>query len=209
MKKYLFSLLICIAVTVHAEDSTNALSAIGQSVQNTETIVCIRHGEKPTNGLGQLTVRGLNRSLALPRVLLGKYGKPQYIFAPNPTEKVDGKPGYYYVRPLATIEPTAIQCGLSVNTQFGYTEIKDLEDELNKTNYQNATVFIAWEHGLLDNFARNMVKDNGSDPKEVPDWSNNEYDMIFVFKRTALNGKTGFSFTIDHEGLNGLSDNYP
>lgn len=208
MKKYL-SLLFCIAVFVHADDSTNAIPMTGQSGRNTETIVCIRHGEKPHDGLGQLTIRGLNRSLALPRVLLGKYGKPQYIFAPNPTQKVDGKPGHYYVRPLATIEPTAIQCGLPVNTQFGYTEIKDLENELNKTNYQNATVFVVWEHGLLDNFARNMVKDNGDDPKKVPDWSNNEYDMIFVFKRTDLNGKTGFSFTIDHEGLNGLSDNYP
>lgn len=209
MKRHLFSLLFCIAVSVHAADSTNAVPGSGQPGPNTETIICIRHGEKPTNGLGQLTIRGLNRSLALPGVLLGKYGKPQYIFAPNPTEKVDGKPGYFYVRPLATIEPTAIQCELPVNTQFGFREIKDLENELNKTNYANATVFVAWEHGLLDNFARNMVKDNGGDPGDVPDWSNNEYDMIFVFKRTALNGKTGFSFKIDHEGLNGLSDKYP
>lgn len=209
MKKYLSSLLFCVALSVHADDSTNAIAGSGQAGQNTETIVCIRHGEKPRDGLGQLTVRGLNRSLALPKVLLSKYGKPQYIFAPNPTEKVDGKPGYYYVRPLATIEPTAIECGLPVNTQFGYKEIGDLENELNKTNYQNATVFIAWEHGLLDKFARNIVKDNGGDSKQVPDWNSNEYDMIFVFKRTASNGKMGFSFKIDHEGLNGLSENYP
>ena len=209
MKRYLFSLLFCAAVSIHADDSTNAMPANGQAGPGTETIVCIRHGEKPHGGLGQLTVRGLNRALALPRVLLGKYGRPQYIFAPNPAEKVDGKPGYYYVRPLATIEPTAIQCGLPVNTRFGYTEIKELENELNKTNYQNAVVFIAWEHGLLDEFAKNMVKDNGGDPKDVPGWTNNEYDMIFVFKLAEANGKKTFSFTVDHEGLNGLSDNYP
>jgi len=209
MKKYLFSLLACIAMCVYGEDSTNVVSATGQPESTTETIICIRHGEKPHGGLGQLTVRGLNRALALPKVLLSKYGKPQYIFAPNPTEKVDGKPGYYYVRPLATIEPTAIQCGLPVNTQFGFTQIKELENELNQTNYQNATVFIAWEHGLLDNFAKNMVRDNGGDTNAVPVWNGNEYDMIFVFKLKAINGKKEFSFTVEHEGLNNLSDVYP
>lgn len=200
MKKCLLLFLLCGILPVCAGDSTNSM---------VETIVCIRHGEKPRGGLGQLTIRGLNRSLALPKVLLGKYGKPQFVFAPNPTEMVDGTPGYYYVRPLATIEPTAIQCGLPVNTKFGYTEIKDLENELTKTNYQSATVFVAWEHGWLDRFAKNFVQDNGEDPKNVPVWKGDEYDMIFVFKLTSENGKRRFSFSVDHEGLNGLSDKYP
>lgn len=174
-----------------------------------ETIVCIRHGEKPHGGLGQLNLQGLNRSLALPDVLLKKYGTPQFIFAPNPTQKVDGSPGYYYVRPLATIEPTAIRCGLPINTKFGYKEIKRLEAELAKPQYQNATVFIAWEHGLLDQFAKNMLKDNGDNAKKVPGWGEDEYDMIFVFKITRENGQEKFSFAIDHEGLNGLRDTYP
>lgn len=174
-----------------------------------ETIVCIRHGEKPSGGLGQLTIRGLNRSLALPKVLLGKYGKPEFIFAPNPAETVDGTPGYYYVRPLATIEPTAIQCGLPVNTKFGYTEIKALENELTRTKYENSTVFVAWEHGWLDRFAKDFIKDNGGNPKTVPVWNGDEYDMVFVFKLTTIDGKKQLSFTVDHEGLNGLSDRYP
>jgi len=204
MKKYILRtalfFLLCGALSVQAADSTNSM---------TETIVCIRHGEKPHGGLGQLTVRGLNRSLALPKVLLGKYGKPQFIFAPNPAETVDGTPGYYYIRPIATIEPTAIECGLPINTKFGYTEIKGLEDELTKTNYAGATVFVAWEHGWLAHFARNFVQDNGGDPKSVPVWWDKEYDMIFVFKLTRVNGQKQFSFTVDHEGLNGLSDQMP
>jgi len=200
MKRILSLFLFCGVFSLQAADSTNS---------TTETIVCIRHGEKPRGGLGQLTVRGLNRSLALPQVLLGKYGRPEYVFAPNPTEMVDGKPGYYYVRPLATIEPTAIQCGLPVNTQFGYTAVKDLENELTRTNYAGATVFVAWEHGWLDRFAKNFVADNGGDPKTVPIWKGDEYDMIFVFKLATVDGKRKFSFSIDHEGLNGLSDEYP
>jgi hypothetical protein len=182
------------------------------SAPTTETIICIRHGEKPHGGLGQLTCRGLNRALALPNVLLGKYGTPKFIFAPNPTEKVDNKAGnggYYYVRPLITIEPTAIQCGLPVNTQFGYTEIKGLEGELEKPQYQNVTTFIAWEHGLLDKFSKNLVKDNGGDLTRVPSWPDSEYDMIFVFKITTDHGSRSVSFTVEHEDLNGLSDNCP
>jgi hypothetical protein len=207
MKKILFVLLLielAIPIHIHAQSSKPAADD-----QTLETIVCIRHGEKPLGGLGQLNCRGLNRALALPDVLLKKFGTPQFIFAPNPMHKVDGIPGYYYVRPLMTIEPTAIRCGLPVNTEFGYDEIKGLEDELTRPRYQNATIFVAWEHGLLDEFAKNMVKDNGDDPREVPIWKGSEYDMIFIFKIIRENGQEKFSFTVDHEGLNGLSDTCP
>src|ERR1700761_4853712 len=138
--------------------------------QGVETIVCIRHGEKPANSMGQLSCKGLNRALALPNVLLGKFGKPNYVFAPNPTLKVDGNPGFYYVRPLTTIKPTAIRCGLQVNTGFGFKEIKGLETELDKPEYQDSTVFVAWEHTLLDEFVKNIVKDHGGDESQVPKW---------------------------------------
>ena len=205
-------LLIGMAVVARADAQTNLpppTEAIGQSV---ETIVCIRHGEKPHGGLGQLTCRGLNRALALPKVLLGTYGVPQFIFAPNPTQKVDSKndqTGYYYVRPLATIEPTAIRCGLPVNTQFGYREIRGLEGELQKPEYRNATIFVVWEHGLLDQFAKNLVKDKGDDPARVPSWLGDEYDMIFVFKITMENGRKTFTVTVDHDVLNNLRDDCP
>jgi hypothetical protein len=147
--------------------------------------------------------------LALPDVLLAKYGKPQFVFAPNPTQKVDGHGGYYYVRPLMTIEPTAIRCGLPVNTQFGYREIKDLENELQKQEYQNAVIFVAWEHGLLDEFVKNLLKTNGGNPTQVPAWPGNDYDTIFLVKITHSKGGESVAFTIDHEGLNHLSDACP
>jgi len=208
-KKLLPLLLIGFAVFNRADGQTNAEASAEGSKPNVETLVCLRHGEKPRGGLGQLSCRGLNRALALPEVLLAKYGKPQFIFAPNPTQKVDTKDGYYYVRPLALIEPTAIRCGLPVNTQFGFREIKGLEKELQKPAYQNATVFIAWEHILLDDFAKKMVKHHGGALAQVPDWPENDYDTIFVFKITRDAGRESFSFTVDHEGLNNLSDTCP
>ena len=50
--------------------------AVAAPAHAQQTIVLLRHGEKPSAGLGQLTCQGLNRSLALPDVLLAKFGKP-------------------------------------------------------------------------------------------------------------------------------------
>jgi hypothetical protein len=208
MKKLLIILSVGLTAFIHVDAQTNSTPSADQSGQTVETIVCIRHGEKPPGGLGQLTCQGLNRALALPDVLLAKYGKPQFVFAPNPTQKVDGD-RYYYVRPLMTIEPTAIRCGLPVNTEFGYREIKGLEDELEKPEYDNATIFVAWEHGMLDEFARKMVKHHGGNVSEVPRWPGSDYDTIFVFKITRNDGRESFKFSIDHEGLNNLSTNCP
>ena len=200
--------LIAGASCLRVDAQTNSIPSPATATPAVQTLVCIRHGEKPKGGLGQLTCRGLNRALALQKVLLEKYGKPQFIFAPNPTQKVDGNK-YNYVRPLTTIEPTAIRCGLPVNTQFGYSEIQGLESELQKTNYLSAIIFIAWEHGLLDQLAKNLVKDNGGDPKQIPNWPENDYDTIFLIKITHTGKGNSVAFTIDHENLNGLNDDCP
>ena len=205
-------LLLLVALAAPVDAQTNTLPATATPGPTVETLVCIRHGEKPPGGLGQLTCRGLNRALALPKVLLEKYGRPQFVFAPNPAQKADTKTdptGYYYIRPLATIEPTAIRCGLPVNTQFGFLDIQGLESELQKPAYRSSTVFIAWEHSLLDAFAKNLAQDNGGDPAQIPAWASDEYDLIFVFKLTTENGRRSLSFSVDHEGLNGLSDDCP
>jgi hypothetical protein len=47
---FLFA-IVCGAASLHAQ----------------ETIVALRHAEKPAGGLGQLTCQGLSRALALPK----------------------------------------------------------------------------------------------------------------------------------------------
>jgi hypothetical protein len=206
MKTLAALVLFGMVVSFCVNGQTNTTGNAGQTV---ETLVCVRHGEKPTSGLGQLTCRGLNRALALPKVLLAKFGQPQFVFAPSPTEKIDGIGSYNYVRPLMTIEPTAIRCGLPVNTQFGYQEIKGLENELEKSKYQKATIFIAWEHSLLDEFTKDLVKKHGGDTLQVPAWSGKDFDTIFIIKITHSEGHDAVAFVTDHEGLNDLSDECP
>jgi hypothetical protein len=176
-----------------------------------ETIIAIRHGEKPPQSLGQLSCRGLNRSLALPRVLLARYGYPGFIFAPNPSVMSTSTSGAYsYVRPLATIEPTAIEAHLPVNTEIGLGDIKRLQRELTSKPYWNSVVFVAWEHYYLDRFVKALVKTYGVDPALVPSWPEDDYDSIFVIQLRRKNHATSISFKQEYEGLNGrLSDSCP
>ena len=175
-----------------------------------ETIVLIRHGEKPANDQGQLTFQGLNRALALPDVLIKKFGKADFIFAPGTrdTIKRDGNE-YSYIRPLITIEPTAIRLGLPVNAKFGYDDIEGLQKELLSPAYKNSLIFVAWEHIKLNMMVKNMLKALGGHPDDVPEWNGKDFDGIYVLKITTKDGKRSVTFQQDAEGLDGLSTEEP
>jgi hypothetical protein len=91
--------------------------------------------------------------------------------------------------------------GLPVNTEFGFREIKGLENELEKPEYQKATIFVAWEHSLLDEFVKDMVKTHGGYPAQVPAWPGKDYDTVFLVKINRSEGHETVAFTVDHEGL--------
>jgi hypothetical protein len=206
--KFPHLIILCLVFLLFVSDPAVAQDHVVKNVPDDgipETIVAIRHGEKPVGGLGNLNCRGLNRALALPQVLLSKYGKPSFIFAPNPAERFDGG-NFNYICPLVTIEPTAIRCELPVNTEFGYTQVDELAIELRKAVYQHALIFIAWEHGELDKFAKLLVGLYGGDPSQVPFWREKDYDTIFVFTIRHQDGRDTIAFSIDHEGLDNLSD---
>jgi len=172
------------------------------------TIVFMRHGEKPDAGLGQLSCRGLNRALALPPVLTRLFGQPSAIFAPDPSKrKEDSGVSYDYVRPLATIEPTAIALGLPVDTSFGYEDIGGLKSVLEKPDYSGKLIFVAWEHKQIVDLARQLVADNGGDAKAVPKWHGKDFDSLYVLR---LGGpKPGASFEKLAEGLDGQPEACP
>jgi hypothetical protein len=171
-----------------------------------ETIVLLRHGEKPPGGLGQLTCHGLNRALALPAVLIGRFGKPDYIYAPNPSVQVsDGnrQPTYSYVRPLATIEPTAVRLEMPVNTQIGFLDIDKLQQELLQPAYAHALIFVAWEHIKLYDFAKRLLQAYGTAPVQLPEWPNSDYETIYVFHitRAGKDSPPHATLEIQQEGL--------
>ncbi len=188
--------------------------SVGPLLSAQETIVAIRHAEKPPAGLGQLNCQGLNRALALPQVLIPRYGRPAAIFAPDPAEQVSDRSQtlYSYLRPLITIEPTAIALGMPVNAQIGFTDIIRLQTAVTAPVYANALVYVSWEHLLLNQFAQQMLRSYGKDPAAVPDWPNGDYDRIYIFKIAPAGAGSGpeLTFTIEHEGLDGhLADTCP
>jgi hypothetical protein len=179
-------------------------SAVSAEPPVTETIVLIRHGEKPVEGLGQLNCQGLNRALALPFVIEKLFGKPDAVFAPDPAQSKEdhGRP-YDYVRPIATIEPTAILFGLPVDASVGFAEIGALRQKLESSDYRSAVVVVAWEHHEIEKLARQLVTAHGGDPASVPDWQDEDFDSIYVVKLTQTDGGIAVLFELRHEGLDG------
>ena len=176
-----------------------------------QTIVFLRHGEKPLLGLGQLNCQGLNRALALPQVLQAKFGTPTAIYAPDPgTTAKDKGIEYNYVRPLATIEPTAIRLGMPVNTSFGLRQIQQLEQELLKPAYSSATIFVAWEHNLAWQAVQQLLAVAGGNAQQVPAWTDDDFDSLYVLRVKWQNGKpASVSFKKEAEGLNHQSAECP
>lgn len=179
-------------------------------------LVLVRHGEKPKNGLGNLDCQGLNRSLRLPNVLLSKFGQPDYIFAPNPARKIwDKGVSFNYIRPLVTIEPTAIRCDMPINSDYGFTDIEGLLNELTSDKYKDKLIFVAWEHHNLEKFAKlfartQMVDSRDLKPEnEIPKWKGSDFDSIFIFTSNGHSDYSPYNFTIDHEGLNNMSTQCP
>ena len=180
------------------------------SAQAQQTIVFFRHGEKPAAGLGQLTCQGLNRALALPTVLLGRYGTPDFVYAANPEGKIlDSTGSYYYVRPLATIEPTAIRAGRSVNSHFWYNDIPGIESVLIRSSKANTTIFVAWEHDYLVKIVQDLMNKYGGGTA-VPAWTTGDFDSLYIVHVTYnSNGTISATFQRDSEGLNGLPTTCP
>jgi hypothetical protein len=189
----------CIAAVTFA-----ILDASFSSASAETTIVIVRHGEKPDLGLGQLTCRGLNRSLALAPVLLSHYGQPAAIYAPNPSvAKDEHGTSYAYVRPLATIEPLAIRVGLPVNIRWGMTDIEPLAARLLAS--PAGTYVVAWEHHWGESLTRSLISKLGGNPGDVPRWEDADFDSVYVVRASSgENGERHVTFSHDQEGLDGL-----
>ncbi|MEX3964399.1 histidine phosphatase family protein [Paraburkholderia sp. EG286B] len=187
---------------------TNASSA--PAARNVETLIFVRHGEKPPEGFGQLNCKGLNRALALPAVIAAKYGKPDAIYAPDPGEqKEDNGHSYYYVRPLATIEPTAIQFGMPIQTPYGYSKIDALQTTLVDPQWRGRTVLVAWEHREIETLVRRIVAAHGGSASDVPRWESADFDSIYVVRIDWSGGAARARFSHEREGLDARADDCP
>ncbi|KJK15753.1 histidine phosphatase family protein [Pseudomonas sp. NPDC087612] len=186
--------------------AVEALESRAAPVDGVQTLVFLRHAEKPGEGLGQLNCQGLNRALDLATLLPEKFGKADYVFAANPSRHVEegsNDDAYSYIRPLMTISPSAIKLGLPVNIDFGANDTGDLADELLQDKYRNATVYTAWSHGYLPELI-NTVAGKALGEKRVitDDWDGEDFDSMYVLTLTWHDGKASLLSRNYKQGLN-------
>ncbi len=212
-KRYAYIMLPVLLVSGAIGVAFEARESRAQPVDGVQTLVFLRHGEKPVGGLGQLNCQGLNRAMNLATVLPEKFGKADFVFAANPTRNVEEGEldnSYSYIRPLMTISPSAIKLGLPVNIEFSANDTSDLADELVGEKYRNATIYTAWSHGYLPELI-NKVASEASGEKHVitDDWSGSDYDTLYVLTLTWHNGKASLLSRNYKQGLNDGAESCP
>ncbi|WP_144174380.1 histidine phosphatase family protein [Pseudomonas sp. Kh13] len=199
--------LLSLVLTVVAVPlALEAVESRAQPVDGTQTLVFLRHAEKPGEGLGQLNCQGLNRALDLASVLPERFGKADYVFAANPSRHVEEgskDESYSYIRPLMTISPSAIRLGLPVNIDYGANDTDALAEELLREKYRNATVYTAWSHGYLPDLINAVAgKALGEERVIAEDWNGDDFDTLYVLTLTWHDGKASLLSRNVRQGLN-------
>ncbi len=198
----LLSLMLTAAAVPLAMD---VVESRAQPVDGTQTLVFLRHAEKPGEGLGQLNCQGLNRAIDLATLLPERFGKADYVFAANPSRHVEEgsqDQSYSYIRPLMTITPSAIRLGLPVNIDYGANDTDGLARELLRDKYRNATVYTAWSHGYLPELINTVAgKALGEDRVITQDWSGDDFDTLYVLTLTWHDGKASLLSRNVRQGL--------
>ena len=206
VKGYALIAVALLCATGAATLASHADPAPAKNLDGVQTLVFLRHAEKPADGLGQLTCQGLNRAIDLATVLPQKYGNADYVFAANPSRQVEegaNDDAYSYVRPLMTINPSAIKLGLPVNLEFSANDTRALANELTNEKYRNATIYTAWSNGYLPELINRVAsKALGKSVTLSKDWPGSDFDSLYVLTLTWRDGEVTLLSRVDKQGLN-------
>ncbi len=183
---YLFSMLLA--------------TIFSTSIMAQDSVIIIRHGEKPKKG-DNLNCKGLNRAIALPRALEGKFAVPEYVYVCKLTEGKATK----HSRMFETVVPLATKYNLHINTKFEKTDstgvAKEIKDLITK-NHKKGNVLLVWEHHNIMPITRGL----GVPKSQVPVWADDDYDSIWIITGA---GTKNAKLTVTSEGLNGVSEICP
>jgi len=147
-------------------------------------IVFIRHGEKPEKG-GNLTCKGLNRSLMLPAVITKKFGIPDFVYAP--ALKMGDKTAHS--RMFETAVPLAVKYNLNIDTKFEETDSSGVANDIMQ---KKGAILVVWEHKAINSILHALGLQYNTE------WKDDDYDTIIII--TFKDGKA--TLTTDKEGLN-------
>ncbi len=145
----------------------SALFCTKVRAQQNLRIVFIRHGEKPPKG-DNLTCQGINRALALPQVLVKKFGVPQAIYVPALGLGEATK----HARMFETVMPLAAKYNLQINTSHQEKDSTQIAADL-KT--KTGVVLVVWEHKALVSLMHAL----GIEEPALK-WPDDDYDSIWI-----------------------------
>ncbi|MFS2160401.1 hypothetical protein ACCD10_24070 [Pseudomonas sp. Pseusp122] len=201
-----YYLLPVLVITSSVFSLGAGLGVHAEPANGTQTLVFLRHAEKPDMGLGQLNCQGLNRAIDLSELLPKEFGKADFIFAANPSRHVEegaGDKSYSYLRPLMTVGPSAIKLGLPINIDYAANDTGDLASELLRDKYHDATIYTAWSHGYLPELVNKVAQQaSGHKVKLVDDWTGDDFDSVLVLTLKWVNGKASLEYENYKQGLN-------
>ncbi|GAB3960749.1 hypothetical protein GCM10029978_010960 [Actinoallomurus acanthiterrae] len=162
----------------------------GESAVGADTVMIIRHGEKPPSkgapfGVtedgqqndGSLTVRGWQRAGALVDLFAPQKGslraglvRPATIYAAQP----NGDKG---LRHSETITPLAARLGLQPKLSYGKGDEAALGKKLASAH---GNVLVCWEHSAIPDIVAAM---GAVHPKPPAKWAGKRFDVVWVFTR--------------------------
>ena len=153
--------------------------ALAQAVPNHlagDTVLIIRHAEKPVTGSG-LTEQGEARARAYVQ-----YFEP--FREQNINLKVDalysGADSYNSLRPRLTLEPLSKATGIPLHSTVNTKHPEDLVAQL-KSEAHGHTPLIAWRHGQIPALLRAF---GASPEKLLPDgvWPDDVFDNVIILR---------------------------
>jgi hypothetical protein len=168
-----------------------------EGIMSTLTLLIIRHGEKPGEGLPgpgnaedgspdehSLIIRGWQRAGAWAALFASgafgpDYPKPDVVYAADPNKPApeDGKESK---RPWETVLPTCARLHVNPITSHGVGDEAALVDEV--TNL-TGVVLIAWEHKNIISGILPLLRGTQVIPHLPTKWKGSRFDVVLRFDR--------------------------
>jgi hypothetical protein len=136
-------------------------------------VIVLRHAEKPIQvGNQRLAPTGAHRADYLSRWIPDNFGKPDYIFATEPTKSS--------FRPFLTIAPlwdVVKDSFLDVSVANEDARALGIHIRAGEDRLAGANIVVCWHHGKIPE----LLKGLGVKRAEIPDpWPENDFSTVFV-----------------------------
>jgi hypothetical protein len=90
---------------------------------------------------------------------------------------------------------------VSVNTNYGYTDLAGMEGRLISASKADTTIFVTWEHSQLVALVQRIMNHYGGGAA-VPAWQTGDFDTLYVVHVDYIGSSIQAQFQRDQQGLN-------